>query len=136
MLEIVDARNDAEHMSMVQDLISVSLDEDLTGFRPSYDGVLLALDDSRPAGFVCFDMDDVCKVRALYVADGSPEETSERLLSATISLAQYNGASGVHIESYDSGDRHDNVCRRMGFSEIDTCPCCLRTGSICLNMNF
>jgi hypothetical protein len=136
MLEIVDARNDAEHMSMVQDLISGSLDEDLSGFRPTYDGVLLALDDGRPAGFVCFDMDDVCKIRALYTADGSPEDTSERLLSATISMAQYNGASGVHIESSDSGDRHDSVCRRMGFYETDTCPCCQRSGSICLNMNF
>lgn len=93
----------------------------------------LALDSGRPVGIVGFTEN---RIKLLYTANSSPEETGQNLLKAVIADAANRGASSVSIHSLDLDGKGDRICRELGFTDDGFCPCCQRTGTICLKKMF
>ena len=95
--------------------------------------ILLAVEGEEAVGFVSFRRHTI---DALYAADGAPEDTEERLLRAVKAVMINEGRPSLSIHSVDPEGRAERACRRMGFIEDGTCPCCQRDGAVCLNLRF
>jgi len=93
----------------------------------------LAMDGDRVLGFISYRGG---RIDALYSADDSPGETSERLLRSFTALKMNEGLGQVSIHSLDRRGDLDVLCRRMGFTEDGLCNCCQRDGAVCLRMRF
>lgn len=133
MIEIVDGRSERGLMDSIFARYREECGPDIN-VAFDYDSVLIAADCGEPLGMICYDKGDEYKVGILYAVDDAPEGTIQRLLSAVISYAQFQGASGVVIQALDPKDSYNSVCRGMGFSEMSACA--QRTGVINLRKRF
>ncbi len=105
----------------------------LVDSAPYLGKTLLAQDGGNTLGILAFRNG---RIDALYVREGAPADTGERLLRSFMTLKMYEGSESVSIHSLDRHGRYNSLCRRMGFTEDGACSCCQRFDTVCLKMRF
>ena len=99
-------------------------------------GRLVAMDGERNVGAASYRKGAECRIDSLQVSEDAPEDTVERLVRSVMAIAANEGIGAVSVHSSDEDGSIHRACSRMGFYAMDGCPCCQRSGSVCLRMRF
>ena len=95
----------------------------------------IAVENGEPVGHVCFRLVPDCRIEDLRVSESAPEGTAERLVRSVMATAANSGMGELSIHSADPSGIDNRACRSLGFVSAG-CPCCQRTGLVCLSKRF